>query len=785
MKRTFMLLCSAALFGVPCWSQALDPYGGLKSLKCQTATGYFHVEKLGSRWWFCTPAGNAFFMEGVYAVASGVDASYLNAVKRKYRDTSTWAEETNQRLKSWGFNTLGLYAQVSNRPSFVDPSYPTDSSGSRSQPVKLPFLINVRPALYSMTNPLIEMIRPDGQKLLEEPVKNIIYGESPYYKEYRPSTGIADYFDRKMGLWLERDLAQAKPLNGIKNSPSLSYLVGIGVDDGDQMYGFGAGDAFPTIPAGHNNAHLSWLVAIAAPRQTFNAQYRVLYRDTADYTKEAWRDMLAARYGTINALNASWQSEYTTFDSSSAFVNAEMIAAGDGTTTSFVYTLAHTPVTPLSITVSLSGAPQGGDCPYWIVICGVSSGGSLSGPSGTTIQASSQPWLRDPEVVNCNCSLAAASYWVRIVYHFSSPSRMVGVPSRRLGVTVAAGKQIQIESPRPDESGKATGYDVYVATAPPGDSPNGLETLQAANIPFGTNWLEPRSGLVDGASIPPSLNTIDYNTGRIQLNFTSPPPRGASITVSYAYNGWMSGGTGLMDEDGRPAHQRWLGNDSIYLSNTNPNVKADLDTFLLAVASQYLGTCQREIKKAFPHILFIGPDSIGSWGAPARVPVLQAASKYVDVLSGPGHYDARQDVIDYTAQYFGDKPVLEGQYRTANLNSPWFSYPGGQGSDFPTQEARGQDYYNAVTGLQSKTVTATGSHPFVGEAWWQYTDNRGEQKNWGLVTLFDNAYDGQEDVSGTVKCSAPLQSYSCGGEAANYGDVITSVRSANLFWLTH
>ncbi|MGC1602294.1 MAG: hypothetical protein WA757_18795 [Candidatus Acidiferrales bacterium] len=94
--------------------------------------------------------------------------------------------------------------------------------------------------------------------------------------------------------------------------------------------------------------------------------------------------------------------------------------------------------------------------------------------------------------------------------------------------------------------------------------------------------------------MPTSLNTIDYNTGRIQLNFTSPPPRGVSITVSYAYNGWMSGGTGLMDEDGRPAHQAWLGSDSIYLSHTNPNVKADLDTFLLAVASQYLGTCQRD-----------------------------------------------------------------------------------------------------------------------------------------------------------------------------------------------
>jgi hypothetical protein len=769
MIKTFILFCSAALFGVPCWSQALDVYGGLKSLRCKTATGYFHVEELGSRWWFCTPLGNAFFMEGVYAVASG-DASYLNAVKRKYRDTASWAEKTNERLKSWGFNTLGMYAQVSTRPAFV--------------PVKLPFLISVRPALYSMTNPPMDIIRGNGQRLLDEPVKNIIYGESPYYKDYRPSTGIADYFDGKMGLWLQHDLAQSKPLNEIKTSASLPYLVGIGADDGDQMFGFGAGDVFPTIPPGHNNAHLSWLVAIASPEQTSNAQYRILYADTTVYTKKAWRDMLAAKYGTINALNTAWKSNYTTFDSSSVFVNGESVGTGDGTTTSFNYTLAHTPVAPLSVTVSIRGTLQGGDCPYWIATCEVSSGGALSGP-GTAMKMSSQPWLRDPQEVSCDCSLAAASYWVRIIYHFPSSSRIFGAPSRMVDTTVMAGKVIEIESPRPDESGKATGYDVYVATAPPGKPPTGPETLQASDIPFGTSWVEPRSGLVDGTALPPALNTVDYNTGRIQFNFTTPPPRGASITVSYAYNGWMSGGTGLMDEDGRPAHQAWLGSDSIYLRNTNPNVRADLDAFLFSVASQYLGTCQKEIKQAFPNTLFIGPDSIGSWGAPARIPVLQAASKYVDVLSGPGHYDTRQAVIDYTAQYFGDKPVLEGQYRTANPNSPWSAYPGGQGNDFSTQEARGQDYYNAVTGLQSKTVTATGSHPFVGEAWWQYTDNRSEQKNWGLVTLLDNAYDGHEDVAAIVACSPPFQAYSCGGEPANYGDVITSVKSANLFWVTH
>jgi hypothetical protein len=50
------------------------------------------------------------------------------------------------------------------------------------------------------------------------------------------------------------------------------------------------------------------------------------------------------------------------------------------------------------------------------------------------------------------------------------------------------------------------------------------------------------------------------------------------------------------------------------------------------------------------------------------------------------------------------------------------------------------------------------------------------------VTLLDNAYDGNEAVPATVKCSAPLQMYPCGGEAKSYGDVMTSVKAANALW---
>ncbi|HWH60252.1 MAG TPA: hypothetical protein VN682_21670, partial [Terriglobales bacterium] len=97
------------------------------------------------------------------------------------------------------------------------------------------------------------------------------------------------------------------------------------------------------------------------------------------------------------------------------------------------------------------------------------------------------------------------------------------------------------------------------------------------------------------------------------------------------------------------------------------------------------------------------------------------------------------------------------------------------------QQARGLDYYNNVTSLQS-LATSAGSHPYIGSMWWQYTDNQGEKLNWGLVSLLDNAYDGHEDVQAAVQCSAPLEKYKCGGESRNYGNLIQSVKEANFSW---
>jgi hypothetical protein len=636
----------------------LDQYGGREDIRCANATGYFHVEKIQNQWWFCTPAGNAFFMEGVYTVDYSIDSGYQTAVQNKYGNTSAnwlavWAENTNSRLLSWGFNTLGVYAGPGVVPTFTDPSYPVDSYGLQSLPTKLPFITTIRPALYSMRNVAVSTAS-GNQTFLSEPVKNMLYGISPYYKGYDPKPGEADYFDSKMDQWLAKDLATQKWWATLRNSPYLPYLIGIGADDGDEMYGFGAGDAIPTIPPGNNNAHLVWLIATMSPVQTANSQYTGVYSDIVVHTKQAWRNFLAAKYGSISALNTAWGSNYTTFDSSGTQVTGEAVAIGDGSSQSFSHTLAKLTPSAFSVEVFVNGVPVGGD----------TGNGSIYGPN-----------------------LASTS-------------------------------------------------------------------------------------------------SINYSSGLLILNFTSgnAPPVGATITVSYVQNGWGIG-TGLMDEDGRPADQAWLSGDAVYLTGANPNVKADMDAFLYQVATQYLSVCYNEVKKAFPNILFIGPDSIGTWGSPARAPVLQAAAKYVDVLSGPNNVDINPGALDYTAQYFGDKPMLEGQFLSAGPDSPWAAYA--KPTEFPTQQARGQAYYNTVTALPSRTVTATGSRPFVGTSWWQFTDDRSQKKNWGLVTLIDNAYDGHEDVTVSVPCTAPLQHFTCGGELSNYGDAISLIREGNLFWLTH
>ena len=61
--------------------------------------------------------------------------------------------------------------------------------------------------------------------------------------------------------------------------------------------------------------------------------------------------------------------------------------------------------------------------------------------------------------------------------------------------------------------------------------------------------------------------------------------------------------------------------------------------------------------------------------------------------------------------------------------------------------------------------------------WWWWLDMVGEQKNWGLVSLMDNAYDG---IEGSKTSGIDAWGYRTGGEEKNYGDFIGPARDINF-----
>jgi hypothetical protein len=135
----------------PAWLSftALDRFGG--ALDVATAgTGRFRVEQIDGRWWLVTPDGHGFFSAGVSQVSPGGDFSppigrspYNDNILALYGSEEGWAEVTGERLRSWGFNTLGAWSRSSlfaatlphtpilslNRAAPAVPGWPTGQTG--------------------------------------------------------------------------------------------------------------------------------------------------------------------------------------------------------------------------------------------------------------------------------------------------------------------------------------------------------------------------------------------------------------------------------------------------------------------------------------------------------------------------------------------------------------------------------------------------------------------------------------------------------------------------------
>jgi Putative Ig domain len=307
--------------------------------------------------------------------------------------------------------------------------------------------------------------------------------------------------------------------------------------------------------------------------------------------------------------------------------------------------------------------------------------------------------------------------------------------------------------------------------------------------------------------ISQASSTINYSTGEVTLTFATAPPSNTSIAMNYIYGGWMAGGTGLMDEDG--SHISWVGTNPFCLEGPNPkyptyfscvgggrrgdpvpdanrNLGADLDNWIPEFSARYFKTMHDDLK-AVSKVPYLGADQIGAWGGPPLSKFLDGMGRYVDgafinlIYSEPTPSPAGfESAYQYYTQYLGDVPILDFIVLTAESDSSMLCHPHNtNNSDFPTQAERGQMYYNTVNYLLT-TPGYNGTYPFVGFNWWSWQDF--QNSNYGLVSIHDNAYDGNEARRGKVPCSLPEENLMCGGESANYGNMIGYVRQANFLW---
>jgi agarase len=91
-------------------------WGGIVAERVR-ASGYFRVEQMEGVWWFVDPDGGLFLSKGIDAVNFDHDCiqntdrfPYREVCQQKYGSREAWRAAAAERLRTWGFNSLGAWS---------------------------------------------------------------------------------------------------------------------------------------------------------------------------------------------------------------------------------------------------------------------------------------------------------------------------------------------------------------------------------------------------------------------------------------------------------------------------------------------------------------------------------------------------------------------------------------------------------------------------------------------------------------------------------------------------
>ena len=89
----------------------LSRYGGWSAHQTR-ASGFFRTEKVGDRWWLVDPDGCLFLHKGVASVRTTDTPGATAALNERFGNTTNWASQTTELLRSHGFNGLGGWSDT-------------------------------------------------------------------------------------------------------------------------------------------------------------------------------------------------------------------------------------------------------------------------------------------------------------------------------------------------------------------------------------------------------------------------------------------------------------------------------------------------------------------------------------------------------------------------------------------------------------------------------------------------------------------------------------------------
>ncbi len=765
MKPLLFLL--AASF---CSAQSLDLYGGRNDISCAGTNAHFFTQKIGAKWWLCTPLGHGFFFQGVSNLAWNNNATtggynYQGIITSKFASDPNgwqygWADNTLARIKSWGFNAIG---DSSNDYVFAWGA----QGGARTPATKLPAIPANTMTLYSFEN-RDNLLSPG---VVEKNLMDAIVGSA--YTGF-VGRGLPDAFDAGYASYVNARWTLTLADSYYKQWLTSPYSLGVVVDESDDIFGLnGPGLQPPNPPDGTYHPHAGWISIAVPPRRYASAatiagaNLNLTYNDPTIFAKlELIKELdkttypATGKYASIGALNTSWGSTYTTFQSSGTQYTAESVGTGNGSTKVFSGTLAHSGIDHFSVGLKVAGVVTGGDM------------GNGSVNPQTTFASSAVLGYNYGEFLVYFNTPPANGATLSLTYNYTACGSGTATTTWGTGDGVTQFYNSDNQPPITWQCGLGN---------PVGMTPGTL-SIKVNGVSQGTDASTPA---ITGSGVSSSF--VNYSTGAYSFTFITAPVSSAAITVDYHTNGWCNGGTGILDECG--SHTAWLGATDGLLNPALASAGAvtDLNTFLYNFSYKYFNTHRAAFKAVSPTQLMFCPE-LNNHGGLTRSQTLQAAGQLCDVMQAGANTQA---LLDATEQYAGDVPLFQGFIgNAANPDSSLHAFANPGGDTLTTQSQRGAYVIGAVSGTVNGAVTSTGNVPNIGYTLWDWADawcdgGSCAKVNWGLVTSRDNVYDGLEAVSAlNITCQSPQSAYhTCGGEDFNYGNLLTSVKSANALWL--